>query len=201
MEGDDNREAYTATLHPEKTRLIPFGRHTPNRHGNPGPRKSGTFNFLGFTCISGKSRQGKFLIKRTSRRDRMRAKLKSIKEELRRRMHQPILETGKWLKRVVTGYFNYHVVPTNSRTINTFRHRVSQMWCRALRRRSQKDFTNWKRMEKLIESCLPKPRILHPWPQQRIAVKHPRLRAVCGKAARTVLCGLARNNTHPAIKP
>ena len=104
----------------------------------------------------------------------MRAKLKEIKKELRRRMHQPISQQGNWLKQVVTGYFAYHAVPTNSRALDAFRYHVTDLWRRSLRRRSQKDRTKWDRMAKLADDYLPKPRILHPWPNARFAVKHPR---------------------------
>jgi len=174
-------EEFSLALHPDKTRLIAFGRHAADQRRRQGLKKPETFNFLGFTFICGKSRQGYFLIKRKSRRDRMRAKLKSIKEELRRRMHAPILETGQWLKQVVSGYFNYHAVPTNGRSLNAFHHRVCEMWRHALRRRSQKDYTSWRTMERWIASWLPKPHVLHPWPQQRFAVKYPRWEPCAGK--------------------
>ena len=174
-------EEFSLSLHPEKTRLIEFGRRAAPERKARGLRKPETFKFLGFTFICGQSRQGKFLIKRISRRDRMRAKLKAIKEELRQRMHQSILEVGQWLKQVVTGFFNYHAVPTNSRTLVAFRYRVTDLWRRTLRRRSQKDDTTWERMTRLIEDWLPRPRILHPWPNQRFAVKHPRWEPYAGK--------------------
>jgi hypothetical protein len=104
----------------------------------------------------------------------MRAKLQAIKQELRRRMHQPIPQQGKWLAQVVTGYFNYHAVPTNGRALATFRFHVIDLWKRTLRRRSQKDRTGWERIGRLANDFLPKPRILHPWPDRRFAVKHPR---------------------------
>ena len=167
-------EEFALSLHPEKTRLIEFGRYAADRRARRGLGKPETFNFLGFTFICGKSRQGNFLLKRKTRRDRMRAKLKEIKEELRRRMHQPIPEQGKWLRQVVTGYFAYHAVPTNSRRTQAFRHHVTDLWRRSLRRRSQKDRTTWERITKLADDFLPKPRILHPWPKARFAVKHPR---------------------------
>ncbi len=174
-------EEFSLSLHPEKTRLIAFGRHAAQKRKGRGLKKPETFKFLGFIFICGTSRQGKFLIKRTSRGDRVRAKLKAIKEELRKRMHQSTLEMGQWLKQVVTGYFNYHAVPTNSQTLVTFHYHVSEMWRRTLRRRSQKDGTTWEQMNRLIEDWLPKPRILHPWPNQRFAVKHPRWEPYAGK--------------------
>ena len=104
----------------------------------------------------------------------MRAKLGEIKEELRRRMHEPIPEQGRWLKQVVTGFFAYHAVPTNSRALSAFRHYVIDRWRRTLRRRSQKDGMTWERMTRLADAWLPNPRILHPWPEQRFPVNHPR---------------------------
>jgi len=174
---DEMRERlgkYSLSLHPEKTRLIEFGRHAAANRKRRGLGKPETFSFLGFIFISSKSRRGKFQIKRKSRPDRMRAKLQAVKQELRRRMHQPIPRQGQWLKQVVTGYFNYHAVPTNGRALATFRFRVIDLWTRTLRRRSQKDHTTWERIRRLANDFLPKPRILHPWPEKRFAVRHPR---------------------------
>jgi RNA-directed DNA polymerase len=174
---DEMRERlgkYSLSLHPEKTRLIEFGRHAAANRKRRGLGKPETFSFLGFIFISGKSRRGKFQIKRKSRPDRMRAKLEAIKQELRRRMHQPIPRQGQWLKQVVTGYFNYHAVPTNGRALATFRFRVIDLWIRTLRRRSQKDRTEWERIKRLANDFLPRARILHPWPEKRFAVRHPR---------------------------
>ncbi len=165
---------FALSLHPDKTRLIEFGRFAANRRVRRGLGKPESFNFLGFTFICGKSRRGTFLLTRKTRRDRMRAKLRAIKQELRRRMHQPIPMQGKWLGRVVSGYFNYHAVPTNSRALHAFRHAVAEYWHRSLRRRSQKDGMTWERFTRLANDWLPKPRILHPWPDKRFAVMHPR---------------------------
>jgi RNA-directed DNA polymerase len=170
----DRLEEFALTLHPEKTRLIEFGRYAASNRKRRGLGKPETFTFLGFTFICGTSRRGYFLIKRKSRRDRKMAKLKEIKEELRRRLHQSIPEQGQWLKQVVAGYFAYHAVPTNIEALMAFRFHVISLWGRALRRRSQKDGTTWKRVLKIADDYLPKPRILHPWPNQRFAVKHPR---------------------------
>jgi RNA-directed DNA polymerase len=167
-------QEYALTLHPEKTRLIEFGRHAAAKREKRGLGKPETFNFLGFTFICGKSRRGHFLIQRKSRRDRMQAKLKEIKDEMRRRMHQPIPEQGAWLKQVVTGFFAYHAVPTNARALKAFRYHVTDLWRRSLRRRSQKDHMTWTRITKLANDWLPTAQILHPWPEQRFAVKHPR---------------------------
>ena len=111
----------------------------------------------------------------------MRAKLKMIKAEMWRRMHQPIPAQGKWLGRVVRGYFNYYAVPTNARALDVFRHHVTDLWRRTLRRRSQKDRLTWARMTQLAEDWLPKPIILHPWPSDRFAVTHPRWEPYAGK--------------------
>ncbi len=165
---------FSLSLHPEKTRLIAFGRHAAVDRARRGIGKPETFDFLGFTFICGKSRKGKFLLMRKTRRDRMRAKLREVKEELRRRMHQPIPVQGTWLGQVVTGFFNYHAVPTNYRALRAFRDHVVDLWRRSLKRRSQRDFTTWERIKKLANDWLPKPRILHPWPRVRFAVKHPR---------------------------
>lgn len=167
-------QEFALSLHPDKTRLIEFGRQAAIRRAQRGLGKPETFNFLGFTLICGKSRQGRFLLKRRTRRDRMRGKLREVKEELRRRMHEPIPEQGRWLKQVVAGFFNYHAVPTNSDALVAFRYYVTVLWHRSLRRRSQKDAMTWERMGKLVNDWLPRPRILHPWPSDRFAVKHPR---------------------------
>ena len=167
-------------LKPEKTRLIEFGRRAAVRREKRGLGKPETFNFLGFTLICGKSRRGKFLLWRKSRRDRLQAKLLAVKEEMRRRMHQPIPQQGEWLRQVVSGWFNYHAVPTNIRALRTFRDCVLRIWQRSLRRRGQRDKTTWERTKRLADDFLPKPRILHPWPEQRFAVKHPRWEPYAG---------------------
>ena len=192
---DEMRERlqkFALTLHPEKTRLIEFGRFAAERRQRRGLEKPETFNFLGFTFICGKTRQGKFQIKRKTRRDRMRAKLRMIKEELWRRMHQPIPDQGEWLGRVVRGYFNYHAVPTNGRALDVFRHHVTDLWRRTLRRRSQKDRMTWARMTQLADAWLPKPIILHPWPSVRFAVTHPRWEPYAGKPQVRFCAGGAR---------
>jgi RNA-directed DNA polymerase len=173
-------QEFSLSLHPDKTRLIEFGRLAAVRRARRGLGKPETFNFLGFTFICGPSRRGNFLLKRKSRRDRMRSKLKEVKDELRRRMHQPIPVQGRWLRQVVSGYFAYHAVPTNGRALLAFRHQVTNLWRRTLRRRSQKDGFTWARITRLADDWLPEPRILHPWPNQRFAVKHPRWEPYAG---------------------
>jgi group II intron reverse transcriptase/maturase len=170
----DRLREFSLSLHPDKTRLIEFGRLAAQNREKRGLGKPETFTFLGFVLICGKSRRGAFQLQRKTRRDRMRAKLQEIKAELRRRMHQTIPAQGSWLRQVVTGHFAYYAVPTNSRALSAFRHYVADLWRRTLRRRSQKDGFTWDRMTKLVAGWLPAPRILHPWPDRRFAVKHLR---------------------------
>jgi RNA-directed DNA polymerase len=181
---DEMRERlgkFALSLHPEKTRLIEFGRFAAERRKRRGLGKPETFNFLGFTFICGKTRAGKFQIKRKTRRDRMHAKLKMIKAEMWRRMHRPIPKQGQWLRSVVRGYFNYHAVPTNAHALRVFRHHVTVLWRRTLWRRGQKDRFSWARITRLVDDWLPKPIIVHPWPSDRFAVTHPRWEPYAGK--------------------
>ena len=173
-------QEFALSLHPDKTRLLEFGRFAAANRKRRGLGKPETFTFLGFTFICGRTRRGDFQIHRKTRRDRMQAKLTEIKEELRRRMHQSIPQQGRWLRQVVTGYYNYHAVPTNSRALEAFHYHVIDLWRRTLRRRSQKDGSTWERIAKIANDWLPKPRILHPWPQQRFAVRHPRWEPYAG---------------------
>jgi len=165
---------FALTLHPGKTRLIEFGRQAAKNRRARGLGKPETFNFLGFTHISGHSRRGDFQLKRKTRSDRMRAKLQEVKETLRRRMHETIDQQGAWLRRVVMGFNAYHAVPTNSAALGDFRFNITNLWRRALCRRGQKGTVTWRRMTVLQNRWLPRPRITHPWPNQRFAVKHPR---------------------------
>ncbi len=167
-------QKFSLSLHPDKTRLVEFGRCAAANRKRRGLGKPETIDFLGFTLVCSKSRRGRFLLKRCSRSDRMKAKLKDVSNELRHRMHQSIPEQGKWLKQVVTGFFAYHAVPTNSAALVTFRDEIMARWRWVLHRRSQKSALTWAQMKKLADDWLPKPRILHPWPNQRFVVKHPR---------------------------
>ena len=163
---------FALELHPDKTRLVEFGRFAAQSRAKRGEGKPETFDFLGFTHISGKTRNGRFLLRRQTMRKRMRERLKAVKAELRRRRHQPIDEQGKWIGSVVRGYFAYHGVPTNNRALQTFRAQVERHWLRALRRRSQRHRRlEWKRMRRLSAKWIPKPRILHPWPNERFHVR------------------------------
>lgn len=167
-------EQFALEFHGEKTRLLEFGRFAAARRKQLGLGKPETFAFLGFVFICGKSRRGAFQLQRKTRGDRMRATLREIKTQLRVRMHEAIPAQGRWLRTVVTGYFAYHAVPTNIRALGAFRFHVTDLWRRTLQRRSQKDKMTWERMTKIAAAWLPRPRILHPWPDQRFAVNHPR---------------------------
>jgi group II intron reverse transcriptase/maturase len=171
---------FALELHPDKTRLIEFGKRAASDRAARGDGKPETFDFLGFTHICTRSRRGGFLLTRHTRRDRKMAKLLEITEDLRRRWHQDVAEQGRWLGTVMRGYFAYHAVPTNARALSAFRHHVIDLWRRALRRRSQKDKTSWTDMDRLAKRWLPKPRISHPWPAQRFRVKHPRWEPYAG---------------------
>ena len=162
-------EGFSLSLNPDKTRLIEFGRFAAERRAQRGLGKPETFNFLGFTFICERNSRGQFLVKRITRCDRMRATLREIKEELRRRMHRPIPEQGGWIKQVVRGFFAYYAVPTNGAALTAFYYHVKRIWLRTLRRRSQKDRFSWQRMDSLAADWLPQPRILHPYPDRRFA--------------------------------
>jgi len=165
---------FSLSLHPDKTRLIEFGRHAAVHREQRGCGKPETFTFLGFTFLCAKSRKGRFLIRRKSRADRMQATLRRIKEELRWRMHESIPDQGRWLAQVVNGYLAYHAVPTNRPALRSFLTGVTERWKHTLSRRSQRSTVTWERMTALAKDWLPQPRILHPWPSQRFHVKHPR---------------------------
>ena len=162
-------------LHPDKTRLIEFGRFASKDRGRRGGGKPETFDFLGFTHICGKTRKdGRFVVLRHTMRKRLAKKAREIKAELYRRRHEPTAEVGRWLRSVVVGHYGYYGVPHNSRRLATFRYRIVRAWLRALRRRGQKDRTSWDRIACLADRWLPVPRILHPYPAQRLGVWHPR---------------------------
>jgi len=167
-------ESFGLELHGQKTRLLEFGRYAAERRQRRKQGKPETFQFLGFVFICGKTRRGSFQLLRHTRADRMRTRLREIKEALQVHMHAPLPEQGRWLKRVVAGYFAYHAVPTNMKSLAAFRRCVIQIWRRVLSRRSQKAQINWAQMTRIADAWLPHPKILHPWPEQRFAVKHPR---------------------------
>ena len=158
-------------LHPEKTRLLEFGPYAAENRKKRGQGKPGTFDFLGFTHICGKKRSnGRFTVLRQTIRKRLQAKLSEIKVELKRRMHHPIPEVGKWLRSVVGGHIRYYGVPMNSPALHLFRFQVGRLWYRALSRRSQNGRILWDRMRRLIDRWLPPARICHPYPLRRLGV-------------------------------
>jgi hypothetical protein len=157
-------------LHGEKTRLIEFGRYAARDRRQRGKGKPETFNFLGFTHMCAQTRKaGRFVVKRKTMRQKMQAKLKELKGELRRRMHDPVPEVAKWLTSVLRGYYQYYGVPFNSRALDGFRCQVVRLWFRTLRRRSHKTRLTWERMTRL-QRWLPQPRIVHPYPEDRLCV-------------------------------
>ena len=158
-------------LHPEKTRLIEFGRYAAERREKRNEGKPETFSFLGFTHICGKTRkEGKFMIMRQTIKKRIDAKVRELSDELKERMHDPIHEVGQWLKAVVTGHYRYYGVPGNCEAMGYFRHLISRSWLHPLRRRSQKGEITWEKMNKLIDHWLPKPQIYHKYPKERMGV-------------------------------
>ena len=154
-------------LHPDKTRLIEFGRHAARRRKARGLGKPETFDFLGFTHFCGTTKRGRFWLRRITIGKRMRAKLREVSDQLKRRRHQPIPEQGKWLRSVVTGHLAYYAVPGNTVAVAAFRTQVSRMWFKALRRRSQRTRLNWHRMDRLATKWLPPARVRHPFPGVR----------------------------------
>jgi Retron-type reverse transcriptase len=166
---------YGLELHSEKTRLIQFGRFAADDRKRDGAGKPETFDFLGFTHICGTIwKSGKFTVQRKTVGKRMTGKLKKIGAELRKRMHDPIEDTGNWLRQVVRGYFNYHAVPGNLSRLSTFRRAIARYWWHTLRRRSQRSRRTWERTEILVNRFLPQPRVLHPHPMERFRAKYPR---------------------------
>ena len=157
-------------LHPDKTRLIEFGRFAAANRRKRGQGRAETFDFLGFTHYCGKDRRGRFQLGRKPMAKRMARTLRRIKEALRRRMHSPVEDTGRWLGRVLNGWLNYYAVPNSLRYLERFRTRLKRVWMKILRRRSQKDRYRWNRMQSWTEAHWPKLAIRHPWPDQRLVV-------------------------------
>lgn len=168
-------KGFGLTLHPEKTRLIRFGRTATRDRKKLGLGKPEVFDFLGFThfCSQGR-RSGSFLVGRKTNKKRMRATLQLIKLDLRRRLHDTIAMTGKWLSRVLTGHLNYFSVPGNYPSLWAFFMEVRKYWLRSLRRRSQKAFINWDQFVERTDRFIPKIRILHPQPFRRFNVRTQR---------------------------
>ena len=162
-------------LHPEKTRLIEFGRYAIERRRQRGQGKPETFNFLGFTHICGTDRKtGYYTIIRKTISKRMAAKLKQLNAELKQRMHDRLTETAKWLQSVVRGYFQYHAVPGNEKSLGAFRTKVLRLWPRQIRRRSQRNRWTWNRFLERLGGLLPEVCTLHPYRTERFDAKHPR---------------------------
>jgi RNA-directed DNA polymerase len=162
---------FSLELHPEKTRLLEFGPFAAENRKKRGDGKPETFNFLGFTHICGKKRSnGRFTVLRQTIRKRLQAKLSEVKAELKRRMHDPLPEVGKWLRSVVGGHIRYYGVPTNGSALYTFRFQVGRLWHRTLSRRSQTARVLWDRMRRLINRWLPPARTCHPYPLRRMGV-------------------------------
>jgi len=159
-------------LHPDKTRLIEFGRFAARNRAARGAGKPETFDFLGFTHICAESRRGRFWVRRITISKRMRAKLKEVGDQLRKRRHQPIPEQGRWLASVLRGHMAYYAVPGNTQAVAAFRDQATRHWLRALRRRSQKGRKlNWARMDRIQKRWLPPVRVMHPFPEQRLAAR------------------------------
>jgi group II intron reverse transcriptase/maturase len=158
---------FALELHPDKTRLIEFGRNVARARAARGAGKPETFDFLGFTHFCGKTKSGRFWLKRKTISKRMRAKLAEVKDQLRRRMHYPIPEQGRWLASVVRGHLAYYAVPGNTDSVAAFRTQVTRLWFKALRRRSQRNRLNWARMNRIATRWLPPARVQHPFPNVR----------------------------------
>lgn len=158
------------TLHPDKTHLIEFGRFAGKDRRGRGEGKPKTFDFLGFTHYCGTTRKGRFALKRKTQRKKRTAKLKEVYTELRRRMHWKIPEVGRYLGSVLRGHYQYYGVPHNYKAIETMRRAITWLWYQVLRRRSGKDRTTWERVNRLSSRWLPKPKIVHPYPNQRLRV-------------------------------
>jgi len=167
-------------LHNEKTRLIEFGRHAAANKAARDEGKPETFDFLGFTHICATTRKNnRFTVRRQTIAKRLRGKAKAVREEIMRRRHVPVPEQGKWLRSVVQGHFNYYAVPSNKPSIDAFRTEVIKGWLHALRRRSQKSRSlTWERVMRLVTTWIPRARILHPYPSQRLRVNVPEVGAV-----------------------
>jgi len=162
-------EKFSLELNTDKTRLIEFGRFAARNRSSCGLGKPETFDFLGFTHICGKSKKGRFWLKRVTIAKRMRAKLAEVNDQLKRRRHLPVPEQGQWLRSVVRGHIAYYAVPGNSRAIQAFRDQAIRHWLKALRRRSQRHRLTWQRMNRLVARWLPPARTLHPFPEVRFA--------------------------------
>ena len=159
--------AFNLELAADKTRLVEFGRHAVRNRKTWGLSAPETFDFLGFTHISGKTRKGKFMLRRHTSKKKMRTKLHNVKDDLKRRRHQSISEQGKWLGSVVRGHCNYYAVPGNTDAVASFRTQVTRHWLKSLRRRSQRHRLSWERMNRIATRWLPPAKCMHPFPDDR----------------------------------
>ena len=166
--------AYGLALHPDKTRLIEFGRFAAANRRERGQGRPETFDFLGFTQYCRTTKTGKFGLGRKPIAKRMNRKLKALKQALHRRQHEDIVRTAQWLGQVLDGWLNYYAVPTSGPHLSRFRHYLQRLWMRSLRRRSQRDRFPWERLQALSERHWPRSRVRHPWSDQRLAVMHSR---------------------------
>jgi RNA-directed DNA polymerase len=160
-------------LHPDKTRLLRFGRYALRQRQERGEGKPETFDFLGFTHCCGQNRTGGFKLIRLTIKKRMRATLAAIRQSLMRRRHEPVPVVGRWVQRVVSGYLNYHAVPGNLHRLNGFRSEVCRSWRHALMRRSQRHRLPWPRFTRLVRLYVPSLRNMHPYPEERFFASRP----------------------------
>ena len=163
----DRLAEYGLELHPDKTRLIEFGARAASDRDREGRGKPETFDFLGFTHVCGKTRDGRFAVVRQTAPKRMRTKLHEVKAELWKRLHDPVPEVGRWLASVIRGHIQYYAVPRNFPAVQAFCERAIRRWKRALNRRSQTSKVTWPRMRRLARRWIPRVRIVHPYPSQR----------------------------------
>ena len=163
-------DQYQLQLHPDKTRLIEFGRFARANRASRGRGRPETFDFLGMTHYCEQTRQGRFRVGRKPAGKRVRRTLRRIKEALRRRWHEDKHNTARWLGRVISGWLNYYAVPGSFRFLSAFVYQAKRLLLRGLRRRSQKDRTSWAEVDRLTRRHWPKPQIRHPWPSQRLTV-------------------------------
>jgi len=168
-------KVFELNLHPEKTRLIEFGRYAETNRRQRNEGKPETFDFLGFTHSCSKNRKGYFTVKRITKKKKFKKKLKEVKEELRKRMHAKFEKTAKWLRSVIVGHQNYYAVPGNMKAVKEFYTQVIRAWLKMLRRRSQKGRNlTWERYRRKTEWLIPRPRLKHPFPNKRFDARNLR---------------------------
>ncbi len=165
---------YGLELHPDKTRIVEFGRFAESNRKARGERRPETFEFLGFVHFCTRTREGGFRLGRKPANSRMARTLKRIREILRKRMHWDIWDVGKWLGKVLEGWLNYFAVPGTSRWLEKFKYRLSRLWMKTIRRRSQRASFSWRKLDRMVEPLWPRTNIRHPWPEERFAVNYPR---------------------------